>query len=136
MRRKIGQGVLLAAALFASLFYAPAAGYAAPGAAQLAPSAALASFDGPYELLLLAGGSHDYCLDAEASQIHNGGKIQLYTCNHWANQQWYLDGYLLRNGANQNFCLDAEASHIQNGGSIQLFSCNGWDNQQWALVRL
>jgi len=90
---------------------------------------------GPYEIMVLAGGSSLYCLDAEASHIQNGGPIQLYTCNGWANQQWYLDGSRLRNAANTDFCLDAEASHIVSGGPIQLFACGSGNNQRWSTVR-
>jgi endo-1,4-beta-xylanase len=108
---------------------------AAPGAAQAADTAgtgltstAAAAYSGPYKIAIWGT---NYCLDAEASQIRNGGLIQLYTCNGWANQKWYIDGTSLRNGANTSFCLDAEASQIRNGGLIQLYTCNGWANPQW-----
>jgi hypothetical protein len=69
-----------------------------------------------------------------ASEIRNGGRIQLWECNGQIQQRWYQTGDVgeIRNGAaGQRFCLDARASELRNGGRIQLWECNGLIVQRW-----
>jgi hypothetical protein len=87
--------------LVLAMLAAPAVAQAAPKGDALAQKIAAAKAaleggksmaligSGPYWLVSLAGDDL-FCLDAEASQIRNGGLIQLYTCNGWLNQGWFL----------------------------------------------
>lgn len=78
------------------------------------------------------------CLDADASQADNGGKIFQWACNSSdTHQQWTVSdvsGYnaTLKNVGNGT-CLDADGSQTGNGATIFQWSCNstGDNYQQW-----
>lgn len=77
------------------------------------------------------------CLDADASNIGNGGKIFQWSCSSSDNfQQWTVEyniGSLpvLRN-VGAGTCLDADGSKIGNAQPIFQWACNSGDgSQQW-----
>ncbi|HEV2348070.1 MAG TPA: ricin-type beta-trefoil lectin domain protein [Actinocrinis sp.] len=77
------------------------------------------------------------CLDADGTNIGNGGKIFQWTCNAGDNfQQWTVEynvGSLpiLRN-VGSGTCLDADGSSKGNGSPIFQWACNHSDgSQEW-----
>ena len=78
------------------------------------------------------------CLDDGGDSAANGAKIDIWSCNGSAAQNWafYPDtdpgdaGEMVINGK----CLDITARGTANGSKTQLWSCNGGLNQQWFLV--
>jgi Ricin-type beta-trefoil lectin domain len=89
----------------------------------------------------LAG--ENICLDADNSTLgQNGTKVQLWQCNGWDNQAWFLvpipnkprGWYTITNLGHNRKCLDADNGTIGgNGTRVQMWDCNGWENQQWLL---
>jgi len=87
---------------------------------------------GPVQLDL--GGK---CLDDTVDSTANGNKIQIWTCNGKASQNWeYVPdgspggaGTLQINGK----CADITSRGTANGTKIQLWSCTGAANQEWFL---
>jgi hypothetical protein len=87
---------------------------------------------GPARLAL--GGK---CLDDTGNSAANGTKIQIYTCNGLATQNWEFlpDGFpgapgvVLIHGK----CLDIVAQGTADGSKLQLWACTGAANQQWYL---
>ena len=75
-------------------------------------------------------------LDADATNLSNGGGIQLWERNGWPNQQWWFqnqgDGtYTIWNLA-AGRVLDAHAPDVnRNGCRVQLWDYNGQSNQRW-----
>jgi hypothetical protein len=73
------------------------------------------------------------CLDADTNTGGNGGKVQLWDCGPWNQQDWEVraDGSLF----NMRFqrCLDADTNTGGNGGIVQLWDCGPWNQQQWVL---
>jgi GH25 family lysozyme M1 (1,4-beta-N-acetylmuramidase) len=73
------------------------------------------------------------CVDDYGSGIANGTKIDLYTCNGTAAQQWALvptpSGELV--SPHSGKCLDDTASGGQ-GTKLELYTCTGGANQRWA----
>jgi Lysozyme like domain/Ricin-type beta-trefoil lectin domain len=76
------------------------------------------------------------CLDADGTNIGNGGKIFQWACN--ANdtfQQWTVvvaakgDNPILRN-VGSGTCLDVDGTDLRNGGKIFQWSCNSADHAQ------
>lgn len=93
-----------------------------------------------YLFFTRAAGSLDFCLDAKAQTIGNGGIVQLWTCNGGNQQQWAFYRNVgtytyLKNRASpagRTLVLDAKAQTIGNGGTIQLWDYNGQAQQRWA----
>jgi hypothetical protein len=71
----------------------------------------------------------DKCLDDTGDKSSNGNKIEIWTCNGGAAQNWvYLaDGTLEMNGK----CLDVVNRSTAANAKLQLWSCTGAANQQW-----
>jgi len=73
------------------------------------------------------------CLDADTNTGGNGGKVQLWDCGPWNQQEWEVraDGSIY----NLRFqrCLDADTNTGGNGGKVQLWDCGPWNQQQWVL---
>jgi len=69
------------------------------------------------------------CLDDAGSHTADHTRIQIYTCNSSAAQQWVLhdDGSLRVLGK----CLDATDGGTDNGTLLQLYQCNGSGSQKW-----
>jgi hypothetical protein len=77
------------------------------------------------------------CLDADSTDVGNGGKIFQWDCNSSdAYQQWVIDGSagsqpILMN-VGTGTCLDADSTDVGNGGKIFQWDCNTGDSyQQW-----
>jgi hypothetical protein len=71
------------------------------------------------------------CVDVNGASTANGTKIQLYTCNGSAAQQWTVgtDGTVKALGK----CLDVAGAGTANGTKVQLYDCNGSGAQAWTL---
>ncbi len=71
------------------------------------------------------------CLDVSGSGTADGTKIQIWTCNGTAAQQWTIgsDGTLRALGK----CLDVKSSGTANGTIVQLWTCNGTGAQTWSV---
>ena len=76
------------------------------------------------------------CVDADLNTIGaNGTRVQLWDCNHQAQQNWisYPDG-TIRSSKNGK-CLDADLNTIRgNGTKVQLWTCNGQLQQRWTIA--
>jgi hypothetical protein len=77
------------------------------------------------------------CLDADGTDVGNGGKIFQWDCNASDRyQQWEVVGSdgevpILRN-VGAGTCLDADGTDVGNGGKIFQWDCNQSDHyQQW-----
>ncbi|MFG2039616.1 ricin-type beta-trefoil lectin domain protein [Dactylosporangium sp. NPDC048998] len=72
------------------------------------------------------------CVDVAGAATANGTKIQLYTCNGTAAQQWTVgdDGTIRALGK----CLDVASAGTANGTKVQLWDCNGTAAQQWTYT--
>lgn len=96
----------------------------------------------------ITNGYDGLCLDAETDSGGNpdesGDKVQLWTCNSGATQQYWnigatLGGYgPITNDYGNHLCLDAEndsgGNPSQNGDKVQMWTCNsGAIQQQWEL---
>ena len=71
------------------------------------------------------------CLDVNGGATADGTKIQLWTCNGSAAQNWQVDGQVWRNPASGK-CLDIAGGGTANGTRVQLWTCNGSGAQNWA----
>ena len=71
----------------------------------------------------------DTCLDDTGNSSANGNKIQIWTCNGGAAQNWTYaeDGTLRIHGK----CLDAAGYGTKAGTKLQLWSCTNRTNQMW-----
>lgn len=96
----------------------------------------------------ITNGYDGLCMDAETDSggnpNENGDKVQLWTCNSGAVQQyWNISATIgaygpLTNEYGNHLCLDAESDGASNpsdeGDRVQLWSCSGASNQQWELA--
>ncbi|MBB5803589.1 hypothetical protein F4560_003357 [Saccharothrix ecbatanensis] len=69
------------------------------------------------------------CVDIDNAGTADGTKVQLWTCNGTAAQQWTVstDGTVRALGK----CLDVSGGGTANGTVTQLWTCNGTGAQQW-----
>ncbi|MFC0437841.1 SMP-30/gluconolactonase/LRE family protein [Kutzneria buriramensis] len=68
------------------------------------------------------------CLDVTGGASANGTRVQLWSCNAGAAQQWTVgDGSIRALGK----CLDVAGASVQNGAKAQIYDCNGTAAQQW-----
>jgi hypothetical protein len=68
------------------------------------------------------------CLDVNNSGTADGTKIQLWTCNSTAAQQWTRSGTTFQALGK---CLDVSNGGTTNGTLVQLWTCNGSAAQVW-----
>jgi glucose/arabinose dehydrogenase len=68
------------------------------------------------------------CVDVSGASSADGSKIQLWTCNSGANQQWTVEGSTLRS---MGKCMDTAAGGTADGALVQLMTCNGATSQNW-----
>jgi type 1 glutamine amidotransferase len=66
------------------------------------------------------------CVDVNGASSADGTKIQLWTCNGQANQQWTRSGSTLRSLGK---CMTA--SGTADGSAVQLSTCTGGTTQNW-----
>jgi hypothetical protein len=73
------------------------------------------------------------CLDVSGNSTADGAKVQLWSCNGGANQNWQAstDGSL-RNPRSGK-CLDVSGGGSSDGTLVNLWSCHGGANQKWTL---
>jgi hypothetical protein len=77
------------------------------------------------------------CLDADSTDVGNGGKVFQWACNASDKyQQWKVVGSIghlpILQNAGTGTCLDADATDVRNGGKIFQWACNTGDShQQW-----
>jgi len=104
---------------------------------RLAITAPTSTADGAarvYEFEVYGGGSGTItgiggkCLDVSNSGTADGTKIQLWTCNGTAAQQWTRVGDTFRALGK---CLDVANGGTANGTKVQLWTCNGSGAQVW-----
>jgi len=69
------------------------------------------------------------CLDDTGNSSANGNKVQMWSCNGGAAQEWTYaeDGTLRIHGK----CLDVIGDGTSSGTGVQIWSCTGAGNQQW-----
>jgi large repetitive protein len=81
--------------------------------------------NGPF----VAKGFTNKCVDDSGSQTANGTKVQIFTCNGTAAQNWTMmpDGSVRAFGK----CLDLSGYGTTNGTKVQLWDCTGATNQVW-----
>ncbi len=73
-----------------------------------------------------------WCVDVHRAEIKSGTKVQLYTCNNTAAQQWDIDSdTTIHLRADRNYCLDVNGASTTKGTNIQLWACNGSVAQKW-----
>jgi hypothetical protein len=90
-------------------------------------SSALSATAGP-----LVSGIDGKCLDDNGDKTTNDNKIQLYTCNETAAQEWtYTGGTFVGPGGK---CLDIDEDHQVAGTIVKLYSCNGTNAQKWTIA--
>jgi ricin-type beta-trefoil lectin protein/lysozyme-like protein len=95
------------------------------------------------EIITLHSQGAGTCLDADSSDVGNGGKIFQWGCNSSDSyQRWLVEGTdgsqpilesvgILDNDG-KAYCLDADSTNIGNGGKIFQWQCNRSDRyQQW-----
>ncbi len=78
------------------------------------------------------------CLDmAIDGAVGNGTRVQQWTCNFTANQEWLADGgsgwVTLRNRQRPDLCLDVTNVKYANGALLQVWTCSGNWNQRWNI---
>jgi hypothetical protein len=100
----------------------------------------IASLDTDYHAV--AGAVHldldGKCMDDTNNSSANLNKVQIYTCNGEASQNWTYEpdtepgaaGVVEHNGK----CLDVHRGGTTNGTLLDLYSCNGSGSQQWYLT--
>lgn len=72
-------------------------------------------------------GDHGKCLDDFGSGTTNGNKVDIWTCNNTAAQQWtFVNGALSVLGK----CLD-DSSQGSSGAPLVIWTCNGHAAQTW-----
>ena len=72
-------------------------------------------------------------MDAYDNQVTPGTKVEIWTCNGGASQQWQLNASGTITGVQSGLCLDVTGRSTANGALVELWTCNGQSNQQWAL---
>jgi hypothetical protein len=72
-----------------------------------------------------AGGA---CVDVNGSSSADGAKVQLWTCNGGANQQWTRNGNTWRSLGK---CMGVAGGGTADGGLVQLSACTGAGPQNW-----
>ncbi len=100
----------------------------------------IASLDTDYHAV--SGAVHldldNKCMDDTNNSSANLNKVQIYTCNGEASQNWTYEpdtepgtaGVVEHNGK----CLDVHRGGTTNGTLLDLYSCNGSGSQQWYLT--
>lgn len=74
----------------------------------------------------------DKCLDATGAGTANGTALIIWDCHGGANQQWDLDGGVLRSRMDRNKVVDASANHY--GAVVHLWDYHGRANQRWRTI--
>lgn len=77
---------------------------------------------------------HGKCLNIVSNGTANGSKIQLWSCNGGANEEWAIAGAYgeLYNPVSGK-CLEDYDSSTRNGTQLDIWTCNLGNNQNWLL---
>jgi ricin-type beta-trefoil lectin protein/putative Ig domain-containing protein len=77
---------------------------------------------------------HGKCLNIVNNGTTNGSKIQLWSCNGGANEEWAIAGQYgeLYNPVSGK-CLEDPGSSTKNGTQLDIWTCNLGNNQNWLL---
>jgi hypothetical protein len=72
------------------------------------------------------------CLDVPGHATAAGTRVEIWTCNGGANQQWRInsDGTVV--GVESGLCLDVSGGATGNGSVIDIAACSGGSNQKWS----
>lgn len=78
------------------------------------------------------------CLDDKGNSSANGNKVEIWSCNGQASQNWIYypatdpgdAGVVMHNGK----CLDVSGGSVALRAKIDLYACNGHVHQQWYLT--
>jgi hypothetical protein len=62
-----------------------------------------------------------------------GTKVEIWSGNGGANQQWQLNANGTITGVQSGLCLDVTGASTNNGALAELWTCNGGSNQEWTL---
>jgi ricin-type beta-trefoil lectin protein/putative Ig domain-containing protein len=77
------------------------------------------------------------CMDDTGNAATNGNKVQIWSCNGKASQDWTFEPDGNPGGAGtltiHGKCLDIFNRGTANETKVQLFTCNGGANQQWLI---
>ena len=95
---------------------------------RLAANGSLEAYDGTMGLCMDVG-----VPNADLDKFYGTDKynrLQTYTCNAQANQQFSLAGPIVGQGGK---CVEVASSQRANGTAVQLMDCNGNANQVWEL---
>jgi hypothetical protein len=87
---------------------------------------------------IVSGLSSALCLDDAGSKTADKNKVQIYTCNNTAAQNWSVNPHGTDNTvtvtiAGVTKCLDVASAGTANGTLVQLYTCNGTAAQNWHL---
>jgi beta-glucosidase len=75
---------------------------------------------------------HGKCLNIVNNGTADGSKLQLWTCNGGANEQWEIvGGYGELYNPVSGRCLEDPSSSTANGKQLDIWTCNGGNNQNW-----
>lgn len=77
---------------------------------------------------------HGKCLNIVNNGTANGSKIQLWSCNGGANEEWAIAGEYgeLYNPVSGK-CLEDPGFSTKNGTQLDIWACNAGNNQNWLL---
>ncbi|GAA1962092.1 hypothetical protein GCM10009838_18630 [Catenulispora subtropica] len=95
--------------------------------------------NGDGSFTIYANVSVNACLDADATNMRAGGRVQVWACNGQPQQKWFPEyiygGIIWHNGLNRGLVLDANNDGVQSpatwGDRVQLWTRNAWQNQIW-----
>ncbi|MEU0572193.1 RICIN domain-containing protein [Nonomuraea sp. NPDC005983] len=99
-------------------------------AAGVALMAAPAAASAPKRIKI---SGYNLCLDVRDFNGKNGATVQLWKCNHNANQLWTMNADGSVRSALNGKCLDIRDFNGKNRAAVQLWKCSGRSNQQWYL---
>ena len=81
-------------------------------------------------------------MDLAGAQTFNGNKVQIWTANGTAAQNWNFSNVNVVPAGNYNiasqvgggWCLDVAGAGTANGTKVQIWQCNGTNAQSWRVV--
>jgi hypothetical protein len=83
---------------------------------------------------ILSGVGSTMCLDDHANIRANDNKIQLYTCNGSAAQNWTANSNGTISLTGSNYCLDVKGAGMVKTTIVQLYQCSATDvAEQWVV---
>jgi len=91
---------------------------------------------GSYEITVVSSGR---CVDFANGSTENGGYLQQWDCNHYAQQHFQLlpiagqEGWYALRPEQSYKCLDVLGFHTNNGAGIGQWDCSWAGNEQWRL---